>query len=132
MGTTIRGLDEWIDCLETLPERAQKAFPPVVSRGALQVKLDWKERWREITHPQGHIPHLLRSVGYDTTNTADTFSAVIGVDAKNRQAFLARIIESGTLTSAPHPAAVPALDAEDPKFVEAVAKVAVDLLDGTA
>lgn len=130
MGTTTRGLDELIADLESLPERARKAFPPVVSRGAVQIKLDWKARWKAITSPRTHIPHLLRGIGYDTTNTADRFSAEIGVDPKNRQAFLARVIEEGTLTSPPHPGAVPALDAEDPKFVEAVAKVAVDLLDG--
>ena len=130
MGTTTHGLDELIADLEAFPARADKAFPKVLSRGALNIKTDWRARWETIRSARTHIPHLLRGVGYDTSGGRGTFGAEIGVDAKNRQAFLARIIESGTLTSPPHPAAVPALDAEDPRFVDAVAKVAVDLLNG--
>jgi hypothetical protein len=131
VGVHVRGLDELIHDFETLPERGHKIWPSVLSRGGVQIKLDWKARWEAIRSPRTHIPHLIRGIGYDTHSTAGgTYSVEVGVDPKNRQAFLSKVIEDGTLTSAPHPGAIPALDTEEPKFVQAVADVAVDLVEG--
>jgi hypothetical protein len=131
MGARVRGMDEWLADLDSLEERAPKAFRAVVSKGAFNIKTDWRKRWEAIRAPKTHIPHLVRGIGYDITEKGAVVSAEIGVDARNRQAFLARIIEDGTLTSAPHPGPVPALDAEMPRFEAAAAKVAQELLERT-
>jgi hypothetical protein len=128
MGTRVRGMDEWLADLDSLEERAPKAFRAVVSKGAFNIKADWRKRWEAIRAPRTHIPHLGRGIGYDLTETPQVISADIGVDPKNRQAFLAEIIEHGTQTSAPHPGALPALEVESPRFSSAAEKVAYDLL----
>lgn len=130
MGVRIVGLDELIHDLETLPERAPKKFRGVVAHAALEIKKDWRARWDAMKHDPTHIPHLVRGIGYDTDSDGDTYSAEIGVARSNRQAFLAEIIERGTPTSAPHPGALPALDAQEEPFLDAVAQAALDLLDG--
>ena len=127
MGVKITGMDEWLRDLETLPERAPKAFRGVASRAGVQMKLDWRGRWQAMPHK--HIPHLVRGIGYDLTENGPTWSIELGIDPKNRQAFLAEIIERGTLTSGPHPGGIPALEAEAPKMSAAALKVAGDLLE---
>lgn len=127
MGVKITGMDEWIRDLDTLPERAPKKFKGVISRAGVQIKLDWRGRWQSMPHK--HIPHLVRGIGYDTSEKGNTFSVEVGVDPKNRQAFLAKIITYGTLTSGPHNAGQDALDTEVPKMERAALDVAVELLD---
>lgn len=136
MGVRVVGMDELLRDLRTLPDRAGRVFPKVLSKGGLNIKGDWRRRWTEATRPgrrgpYGHIPHLLRGIGYDTSALKDAWSATIGVDSKNRQAFLSKILTYGTLTSGPHDAGLAALDVEDPRFVQAVADAAVELLDGS-
>lgn len=132
MGLKVTGMDEWLRDLETLPERAPKAFRPVVKRAGVQIKRDWQARWRAISADHGHIPHLIRGVGFDDVDEhGSTFSVEVGVDPRNRQAFLSKIITYGTLTSRPHDAGQAALNVEIPKFEKAIGKAAVDLLEGT-
>lgn len=130
MGTKTRGFDSLIRDLQTLPERAAETFPRVLGQGGLQIKKDWQARWR-IVQVHGHIPHLIRGVGYDVTERTTSWSVEVGVATRNRQAFLAKVITYGTLTSAPHDAGLAAMDVEDPKFVRAVGEAAVELLDGS-
>jgi hypothetical protein len=130
MGLHVSGMSEWHRVLETLPERAPKAFRDVVKRGGVQMRIDWQRRWREVSHAQGHIPHLIRAVGFDGVDEkGSTFSVEVGVDPKSRQAFLAKIITYGTLTSRPHDAGYEALQAEAPKTEYWAGKVAADLLE---
>lgn len=130
MGVKVRGLDELIRDFETLPERARKALPMIVKRGAGNIKDDWRASWlRMESHPTA-IPHLVRGIGYDMVNLRDRWRAEIGVSASNSQAPLAHLIAYGTLGhNAPHDAGLHALDAEDPRFVHYVADKAVDLLE---
>lgn len=130
MGTSTRGMDEWIADLETLAERAEEKFPRLLGRGALNIKNDWRARWQRLGGTGSHIPHLPRGIGYDVRSRRGGWEAEIGVSPDNRQAFLATIIEYGTLTSRPHPGGIPALDREDPRFVRAVATLAEELLHG--
>jgi hypothetical protein len=129
MGVKVTGMDEWLRDLETLPERAPKAFSQVVKRGGIQIARDWRARWRAMPHK--HIPHLVyKGIDFDDVEqNGSTFSVEVGIDPKNKQAFLADIIEKGTLTSGPHPGGIPALEAEAPKMAEYALKVAVDLLE---
>lgn len=129
MGARITGMDEWLHTLESLPERAPKEFRLVVKRGGVQIKKDWQARWNAIKSMPTHIPHLVRGVGFETSEKGSTYSVEVGVNPRNKQAFLSKIVEYGTLTSAPHPAGKPSLDAEVPKMERYALKVAGDLLE---
>lgn len=129
MGLKVTGMDEWLRDLETLPERAPKAFHDVVKHAGVKIKLDWKRRWREASHI-GHIPHLIRWVGFDRVNQKGfVFSVEVGVKSGLPQSRLASFIEYGTLTSAPHPAGQLSLNAEIPNMEHWAGKVAVELLE---
>jgi|KBSSwiStaDraftv2_1062776.scaffolds.fasta_scaffold02111_13 hypothetical protein len=130
MGLSTRGMDEWLADLESLPERAVKPFTQIMKRAGGNIKDDWSARWTAMPH--AHIPHLVqvRALSYDTDQKGWTFSVEVGVRAERLQARLASFIEYGTLTSAPHPAGMPALEAEAPRMAQWAAKVAEDLLNG--
>ena len=131
MGLKVVGMDSWRRDLQTLPERAEKAIKPVMSRAGVQIKLDWKRRWTAAGSPApGHIPHLIRALGYDLSQKGTLFAVTIGVASGHKQSRLASFIEYGTLTSPPHPAGEQSLEAEVPKFLAAMEKVAQDLLEG--
>lgn len=129
MGLRVNGMDKWLEVLESLPERAPKAFRQVVKRGGVQIKLDWKRRWQEASHPKGHIPHLIRNLGFDESEDGWKFMATIGVQSEMPQTRLAPIIEYGSLTSAPHPGGIPSLEAEEPNMRRWAEKVAAELLE---
>lgn len=130
MGVTVTGLDELLDDLESLPARAQEQFPGVLSRGALQIKLDWKRRWSPVGAAPHQLPHVVRGIGYDLYRHGTNLSAEIGVSRRNPQASLAFFAEFGLPTQAPHPGGAPALRTEAPKYVKAVADLAEKLLSG--
>ena len=129
MGVHAEGLDEWIAVLDSLPQRADRAFIPVMKRAGGNIKDDWSARWTAMPH--SHIPHLVRvsALSYDTDKVGWTYSVEVGVRAERLQARLASFIEFGTLTSGPHPAGQPALEAEVPNMEYWAAKVAGDLLE---
>ena len=130
MGLHVSGLDQWLNDLRTIPERAPKEFRDVVKHAGVNIKQDWQARWRAISHPRGHIPHLIRAVGFDdVTEHGPNFAVEVGVDPLSRQAFLSDIITYGTLTSRPHDAGRAALEAEIPKMERFALKVAGDLLE---
>lgn len=130
MGVTTHGFDEWQRILESIPERAPKAFKPVMKRAGVQMRIQWKATWDAIKHPRTHMPHLTKGIGFDDVEeNGFDYTVEVGVTSRNRQAFLSKIIEYGTLTSAPHPGGVPALQAEAPRMARAAEKVAADLLE---
>lgn len=98
----------------------------VVSKGALNVKEDWRERWKN--HPK--IRHIPRSIGYDLTSGPGWAQGVIGPDKEKMQAALANIIEFGSVNNAPIPGGLPALTEEEPRFVKAVGDMAEKLFGG--
>jgi hypothetical protein len=131
MGTHIVGLSELLATLEHVQADGPRQFKGVVSRGALNVKRDWRQGWSHISH----APHIPRSIDYDLDSTGDEYEAEIGPNmdlGPQLQGFLGRILEYGNPegTSAPNPAGLRALTVEEPRFVAAVEKVAMDLLDG--
>lgn len=129
MGVVVVGLDDLLADLESLPARAADKFPGVVSRGALAIKTDWRRRWSPIV--TGHnLPHLAAGIGYDTDRHGTRYSAEIGVSRQNSQSSLAHFPEFGSINNAPHPGGLPALLAEEPRFVQAVADLAEELLRG--
>lgn len=129
MTVRVKGLRELRIHLETLPERADKELPKVVRKGALKIKTDWRARWDAVKHPPTHIPHLVSGIGYDTDDSPPVWSAQIGVAARNSQSAIAHLLEYGSVHNAPHPAGQDSLDAEAPRFEEAVADAAEGLLE---
>ena len=130
MGVTVTGLDELIRDLEALPARSMKEFPQVVSRGALQIKMDWKRRWSPVAMAPHDLPHVARGIGYDLHKSGTHFSAEIGVAKSNIQSPLAFFAEFGSINNAPSPGGAPALRVETPKYVDALADLAEKLLSG--
>lgn len=115
-------LDAHITELSSIPDNLRRDVRQVVSKGALNVKKDWADRWR------GHasIRHLPRSINYDVQSDGNGASAEIGPDAAKIQGNLAHFIELGnaeygSVRNAPIPGGLPALAAEEPRFVRALA-----------
>lgn len=127
------GWDDLIRDWQKVPAELMPALEKVTSKGALNIKQDWAKRW------EGHttIAHLPRAINYDLATTADTTEAEIGADHAKTQGTLAHIIEFanteyGTLRNAPIPGGQPALDAEEPRYVNAIADAAEDVIAGLA
>lgn len=115
------GLDDLIVDLERVPERLMPEVRKVVSKGALNVKKGWADRWKG--HPS--IKHLPRAIGYDLSSDRISVEAEIGPNQEKLQGNLAHFIaygdvEYGTVYNAPIPGALPALADEEPKFVKAL------------
>lgn len=129
MGATVTGMDAWLRDLQDLPERADKAFVPVMKRAGGNIKDDWSALWTAMPHR--HIPHLVKvgAFSYDVTKNGLTYSVEVGVRTNRIQSRLASFIENGTLTSRPHPGGPPSLEAEAPRMAQWAAKVAADLLE---
>ena len=130
MGVTVSGMHDWLADLDTLPDRAPKAFLPIMKRAGGNMKDDWSARWTAMPH--SHIPHLIpvQAFSYDTSQKGNTYSVEVGVRGERKQARLASFIEYGTLTSRPHPGGMPALEAEAPRMAVYAEKVGADLLEG--
>jgi len=128
MGSRTSGFDEWEDTLDSLPERAAREFRKVVSKGALNIKTEWRATWEASKRFPTHIPYLVQGIGYDVDEDVWLFSAEIGVSARNRQQHIAHLLEYGSIHNAPIPGGQMALDAEQPRFVEAVEALGEKLL----
>jgi hypothetical protein len=87
----------------------------VVSKGAVNIKTDWRAAWKGIKH----APRLPLSISYDITESDSEIVAEIGpVEGPQLQGFLGPIIEFGGIHNAPIPGGLPALQAEEPRFAE--------------
>lgn len=125
MSVEVTGGREW---MASLTKAASKAIPEaekVVTKGALNIKTDWRLRWSG--HP--HIKALPYAIGFDVYPTfGGNIEAEIGVDKGRRQGPLANIIAFGSPTSAPIPGPLEALATEGPKFEKALADLGESLL----
>jgi len=119
--TTLR---EWADDLRRAGDEVMDEGEKVVSKGALNVKREWRARWDGYPH----IKHLPDDISYDVDRHEDTIEAEIGPVRGELQAGLAPYIEYGTPTSGPIPGALPSADAEEPRFIKAAADLGENLL----
>lgn len=117
-------LDKLAADLGKAPVEALAAVQAVVSKGAVNIKKDWREAWKGMPH----APALPYSIGYDTTVHVHDITATIGPDKGKTQGALGNLIEFGTATSGPHPAGQQALDREEPRFIAALEAVVEKML----
>lgn len=122
----VTGLDEWIVQLTKAQSGALPAVERVLSKGALNIKQDAIRR----ISGHAHSPAYPRAIGYDIYHLPGSARARIGPDKQARQGALGNILEFGTANNAPIPHLAPALDAEGPRFENALADVAAQLLGG--
>jgi hypothetical protein len=125
VSVSIRGEKELVAefdaAIKELPPKAKK----IVAKGSVQIKADWRRRWRGIAH----APRLPLSISYDITESAGEISSEIGpVDGPALQGFLGAIIEFGGIHNAPNPGGLPSLAAEEPKFAAQCDALLAELL----
>jgi hypothetical protein len=116
--------------LEAAAERMPAEARAVVSKGALNIKNEWRDAWDDLRE---HAKHVHKSIGYDISQAGgDEIIANIGPDANRDklQGPLGGIIEFGSPTSAPIPGGGPALLRESPRFEDALGDAAERLLSG--
>lgn len=102
--------------LAVAPARLYAAVVPIVSKGALNIKNDWK------TSASGlrHAPAYPASISYDLLPAPGIIAAEIGPDKAKRQGALGNLIEFGSSHNPPHLDGARALAAEDPRFIAAL------------
>jgi hypothetical protein len=110
-------------------ERAQLLAVPesraLVSKGALNIKGDWRRAWSDISH----APFVSLAISYDVTvRRADIEGEIGPEDSADRQGFLGAVFELGGLHSPPIPGGIPALDREAPRFEAAIVDLSKRLL----
>lgn len=125
-GVRVEGLDGLEELLQHAQDTVVDETRQVVKKGAQNIKTDVRARW----HGLHHAPFLEFAVGYDVTVNGTAVKAEIGPDKAKRQGALGNLVEFGSIHNAPHPALSPALDIEEPKFVQALEDMAVRLLEG--
>jgi hypothetical protein len=94
---------------------------PIVKRGAQNIKTAWREASKGIAH----APRYPRSISYDIVTGTNSVEAAIGPeDSPINQGFLGPILEFGGAHNAPRNDGGAALDAEEPRFVDELGKIA--------
>lgn len=130
MPTSVRvtGLTEFVAELTVAESRLLPDVTAVVSRGSLNIKKDWQDRWKALGLK--HLRAAPWSVNYDVVTTPGAITGVIGPDLGRKQGNMAFILELGepSTNTAPHPGGSPALDAEAPKFEAALDALVEKLL----
>jgi hypothetical protein len=132
-GAALEGdLDEWIATLDRVPRKAPKETKKVVGQGLNNVKKDWRARWANVG---SHIPYrdLPLAISYDVDESGEAeVEGVVGPQSPHEQWELGSFIEFGVASShnhsGPHPGALPAAEAEEPRFAEAMVALGEDLL----
>lgn len=128
MEITVTGLAEWRRDLLRAADTLDDAVAKVVGRGAFNVKRDWARRWSGLHG----LPRLAASISYDIERAGGLISADIGPNLQRTQGPLGHLIEFGTeygtVHNAPHPGGLPALEAEQEGFVDALETVLMKAL----
>lgn len=112
--------------LAAAPARLLAEVPLVVSKGALNIKDDW----RGAVSGLPHLPQFPASIGYDLDIQPGGVSAEIGPDKEKPQGPLGNLAEFGSANNPPGLQGQRALDAEEPRFLAAVEDLAERALLG--
>jgi hypothetical protein len=98
----------------------------VVQKGALNIKTEAKAN--VLKSAPVHNAHAAQAITYDTTIGASTVDAEIGYDKDRNGGSLGNLLEYGSRKNSPHRDLGRALDAEDPRFEQAIAAAIEKLL----
>lgn len=118
-------LDDLAHDLDGAASEAARQVRPVIARGALNVKTDWKRRWQGLSN----APALPAAITYDTRLTPTGAAAEIGPEKEKRQGDLGNLIEYGSVNNRPHPGGRPAAEAEEPRLARALEDLGVRAVD---
>jgi hypothetical protein len=122
----VEGMDELLSVLNSAQQQAVKKGKRIVGKGSLNIKNDWRRRWKKLDS----LRHLPFALGYDVNTVGTTITGEIGPPLDSPQGGLAHVLEEGTINNPPQPAGLPALEKEAPMFVAQVEKLGIDLLEG--
>jgi hypothetical protein len=105
----------------------QREAKAVVTKGALNIKNDWRANAIATAGRHGRIyPY---SIGYDPVVTGVGYvEAVIGPDKDKPQGALGNLLEYGSVNNPPHNDGGRALLAEEPRFMAAVEALGLTVL----
>jgi len=106
--------------LALAPARLIVALTAVVSKGALNIKTDWRASAAGLPH----APLYPKSISYDMSVSANRIEAEVGPDKTLPQGPLGNLIEFGSAHNPPHLDGARALAAEAPRFIDACAEAA--------
>jgi hypothetical protein len=127
MSVDTSGLQSLSAALAAAGAEAERAARAVVSRGALNIKNDWRANARSSGGRHARLYPL--SIGYDLIPTpGGGTGAVIGPDKDGPQGPLGNILEYGTSRQGGHNDGGRALLAEEPRFIAAVEQLGGGLL----
>lgn len=104
----------------SIPE-AERGMVAAVTRGALNVKNDW--RTNAIASSGRHARRYPYSISYDVTPIPGGAEAEIGPDKDKPQGALGNLLEFGSVNNQPHNDGGRALLAEEPRFTAQVAAI---------
>jgi hypothetical protein len=94
----------------------------------VNVKRDARQRFADQERTGKYLPHYALSITYDVESVGSTTSAEIGPDKAKVQGAFGPGVEYGSVQHAPMPHLNPALDAEEPKFLNALGDAVVRVL----
>ncbi|MET9467789.1 hypothetical protein ABZY44_23900 [Streptomyces sp. NPDC006544] len=121
MTADIRELVQLAVVLEAHIPEAERSIVAVVTRGALNVKNDWRDNAR--TSAGRHARLYPNSISYDVTVMPGGATAEIGPDKEKPQGALGNLLEFGSINNGPHNDGGRALQAEEPRFIAQVAAI---------
>jgi hypothetical protein len=118
----VSDLDKLAHDLTLEAEITPREVRGTVSKGAVNIKKDWRQRAQGIEH----APRYPLSIGYDDLNRTSTgYEVAIGPeDSAENQGFLGDVLEFGGAHNAPRNDGGQALDAEVPKLTQAIQGIA--------
>lgn len=121
-------LDRWTEVLTQAPAVTRREARAIVSKGSLNIKNEARKN-----APKGpHTPYYASSINYDifTENNGMEIVGEVGPVEGRRQRGLGNLLEYGSAHNPPHPHLEPALDHEEPRFIQACEDVAAKAVTG--
>lgn len=120
-------LEQLLTDLNGAGDKIGPAVRAVVSKGALNVRTDAKNAFQD-QRVGNYLPRYGASITYDLETVGHVTSAVVGPESGKPQGSFGGVVEYGSPTSPAMPHLNPALDAEEPRFVDQLGDAAVRVL----
>lgn len=112
--------------LDAAAARLGAAVTPVMAKGGVNVKKDWRQNASGLAH----APAYPASIGYDITVGPERVVVEIGPDKNKAQGALGNLLEFGSANNPPHNDGGRALDAEEPRLLAALQDAATKAVLG--